>query len=63
MYGMFQPSHLILILIVVLIIFGPGKMKGLGKSLGESLRDFKTEMNKTGEDKEEKAENNTESKS
>ena len=63
MYGMFQPSHLILILIVVLIIFGPGKMKGLGKSLGESLRDFKTEMNKTGEDKEEKTENNTDSKS
>ena len=63
MYGMFQPSHLILILIVVLIIFGPGKMKGLGKSLGESLRDFKMEMNKTGEDKEEKAENNAEPKS
>lgn len=46
MYGAFQPSHLILILIVVLIIFGPGKMKGLGKELGESLRDFKTALNK-----------------
>lgn len=54
MYGAFQPSHLILILIVVLIIFGPGKLKGLGQSLGESIRDFKNEMNKDPESKEEK---------
>lgn len=53
MYGAFQPSHLILILLVVLIIFGPGKMKGLGKDLGESIRDFKTALNK-GDDSEDK---------
>lgn len=46
MYGAFQPTHLLLILIIVLIIFGPGKMKGMGKSLGESLRSFKSEINK-----------------
>ena len=42
--GIFQPTHLILILIVVLIIFGPGKLKGIGKSLGEGLHDFKNRL-------------------
>ena len=57
MYGAFQPSHLLLILIVVLIIFGPGKMKSLGKDLGETIRDFKTAINKE-DDREEKGEQN-----
>lgn len=61
MYGAFQPTHLILILIVVLIIFGPGKLKGIGKSLGEGLRDFKSAVNKE-DDKVEKIEGNTEAK-
>ncbi|MDO7786322.1 twin-arginine translocase TatA/TatE family subunit [Desulforamulus aquiferis] len=60
MYGAFQPSHLLLVLVVVLIIFGPGKLKGLGKSLGESIRDFKTEITKE-ENKDDK-DNNTELK-
>lgn len=46
MYGAFQPTHLLLILIIVLIIFGPGKMKGIGKSLGETIHSFKSEVNK-----------------
>lgn len=32
---------LILILVVVLIIFGPGKLPGIGKALGESISSFK----------------------
>lgn len=62
MYGAFQPSHLLLVLVVVLIIFGPGKLKGLGKSLGESIRDFKTEISKDGETKEEQLNNTTDLK-
>ena len=33
--------HLVVILVVVLLIFGPGKLPELGKALGSGLRDFK----------------------
>jgi len=36
-----QPTHLIFILLIVLIIFGPGKLPDLGRSLGKGLREFK----------------------
>ncbi len=42
--GLFQPMHLILILVIVLIIFGPGKLPQLGESLGKSIRGFKKAM-------------------
>lgn len=32
---------LILILVIALIIFGPGKLPGVGKALGESIHGFK----------------------
>ena len=40
-----QPLHLIVILAVALIVFGPGKLPELGKSLGEAIRGFKKAMN------------------
>ncbi len=42
--GLFQPMHLLLILVIVLIIFGPGKLPELGESLGKSIRGFKKAM-------------------
>ncbi len=39
--GLFQPMHLIVILIILLLVFGPGKLKDLGKGLGEGIRGFK----------------------
>ncbi len=42
--GLFQPMHLLLILFIVLIIFGPGKLPQLGESLGKSIRGFKKAM-------------------
>jgi len=41
MEGLFQPTHLIFILIIVLILFGPGKLPELGKGLGKGIREFK----------------------
>ena len=35
------PWELIIILAVVMIIFGPGKLPGIGKDLGKGLRSFK----------------------
>ncbi len=39
--GMFRPMHLLVILFIVLIIFGPGKLPALGEGLGKSIRSFK----------------------
>lgn len=52
--GIFQPTHLILILIVVLIIFGPGKLPDVGKALGKTVREFRRATSSTLEEEEEK---------
>ena len=39
--GALQPAHLIVILVIVLLIFGPGKLSELGKAAGEGLRELK----------------------
>jgi sec-independent protein translocase protein TatA len=44
MEGLFQPMHLVLILLIVLIIFGPGKLPELGEGLGKSIKAFKNAM-------------------
>ena len=51
--GLFQPMHLLVILVIVLIIFGPGKLPELGESLGKSIRGFKKAMAEKDEDKAE----------
>ena len=45
MEGLFQPMHLLVILVIVLLIFGPKKLGELGKGLGEGIRNFKSSMN------------------
>ena len=45
MEGLFQPMHLIVILVIVLIIFGPGKLPELGEGLGKSIKAFKKALN------------------
>lgn len=42
--GLFQPTHLLVILIIALIFFGPGKLPELGSSLGKAIKDFKRAM-------------------
>lgn len=39
--GVLQPWHLIIILGIVLIIFGPGKLPEIGGALGRGIREFK----------------------
>lgn len=54
---------LILILVVCLVIFGPGKLPGVGKAVGQSIKEFKNEMNDTkkdGDESETKVEASTE---
>ncbi len=40
--GILQPTHLVLILAIILIIFGPGKLPELGKALGQSVRELRS---------------------
>jgi sec-independent protein translocase protein TatA len=40
--GLFQPMHLLMILGIALLIFGPRKLPELGKGLGDAIRQFKT---------------------
>jgi sec-independent protein translocase protein TatA len=42
--GLFQPMHLIIILVIAILIFGPRKLPELGKGLGKSIREFKKAM-------------------
>lgn len=37
-------TELLLILAIAFIVFGAGKLTGLGKALGTSIREFKQEM-------------------
>ena len=53
--GLFQPMHLIIILVIVLVIFGPGKLGDIGGSLGKAIRGFKSAMNEPEKKPEEEA--------
>jgi len=39
--NLFTPTHLIIVLVIALLVFGPRKLPELGKGLGEGLRGFK----------------------
>jgi len=43
--GLLQPMHLIVILFIALLIFGPSKLSELGKGLGDGIKNFKNAMN------------------
>jgi sec-independent protein translocase protein TatA len=64
--GLFQPTHLIIIFAIALLVFGPKKLPELGKGLGEGIRALKegmkdnpsqapTDQNKNAENKDTKA--------
>ena len=43
--GLFQPMHLLVIVGVALLMFGPKKLPELGKGIGEGIRGFKSAIN------------------
>ena len=44
MFGKLGIPELMLILVIALIIFGPGKLADIGKGLGEGISNFKKGM-------------------
>ena len=45
-------QELVIILVIALVLFGPGKLPQIGSGLGKAIRDFKKGIN--GEDSEDK---------
>ena len=52
--GLLQPTHLLVILVVGLFVFGPKKLPELGKGLAEGIRGFKDALNSNTTDNEKK---------
>jgi sec-independent protein translocase protein TatA len=48
--GGFGWSELLIILVIVLVVFGGGKIAGVGGSLGTAIREFKDAVTKKDED-------------
>ncbi len=44
MYSIGVPE-LVLILVIALVVFGPGKLPEIGKAVGKSLREFRSASN------------------
>lgn len=49
--GLFQPTHLVFLLIICLFVFGPKNLPALGKGMGEAMRSFKDGLHGSDEKK------------
>ena len=47
--GLFQPTHLVVIFGVALLVLGPKKLPELGKGIGEAVRGFKSAITVEGD--------------
>ena len=48
MFNSIGPTELIIVLVIVLLIFGPKRLPGLGKQLGTGMREFKDSISGKG---------------
>ncbi len=39
--GLLQPTHLVIILVIIMIVFGAGKLPEVGGGLGKSITEFR----------------------
>jgi sec-independent protein translocase protein TatA len=42
--GIFEPTHLIVILVVALLVLGPKRLPDAGRALGQGLREFRSSI-------------------
>ena len=55
-------TEILLIIFLALVLFGGGKLAGVGKALGRSIKDFKSELKSTDEEKNDNVEKTEETK-
>jgi sec-independent protein translocase protein TatA len=48
--------EILLVLIIVLVIFGPKRLPEMGRSLGKGIREFKSSVTSAGDDDEDRHE-------
>ena len=53
MWNGLQPWHLIVLVVVLIVVFGSKKLPDAARSLGKSMRTFKSEMRELQHDKTE----------
>jgi sec-independent protein translocase protein TatA len=46
------PTELIIVLVIVLVIFGPKRLPGLGRSLGSGMKEFRDSVTGKGSDRD-----------
>jgi sec-independent protein translocase protein TatA len=47
-FNQIGPTELIIVLVIVLLIFGPKRLPGLGRQLGSGMREFKDSISGKG---------------
>jgi sec-independent protein translocase protein TatA len=55
MFNQIGPLEIAIVLVIVLLIFGPKRLPGLGKSLGTGMREFKDSITGKDSDADEQA--------
>ena len=48
MFNSIGPTELIIVLVIVLVIFGPKRLPGLGRSLGSGMKEFRDSLSGKG---------------
>jgi sec-independent protein translocase protein TatA len=47
--GLFQPMHLLVVLGIALLVFGPKRLPELGRGLGDGIRGFRSAIKENGD--------------
>lgn len=53
--GLLQPTHVIILLVIALLVLGPKRLPEVGKSIGQGLRGFKDSLADDHDDDEQPA--------
>jgi len=60
MFRNVSPAELFLILLILLLVFGGGRVSELGGALGKAIREFRQELTGTGEEEKRREPNDEE---
>lgn len=48
--GILQPTHIIFVIVIALLVFGPKRLPEMGRSIGHGIREFKDSIDGNGND-------------